>query len=276
MSLPFLSPLLCFTQEGIPPLGCSFCTGELVRASSRWDRGKQAQGPSTCNLPGVAKAGVCPRPALPVMFHSAALGGSVPSVNVNHVHFLAAEKLQMQLADNGCAACMRKLQEVGEAWHAAMSIFSWSSLPGPQVLVSSAVRGGGQVIGPDQWNVAGDVRRHFYDRPTPIHTLIPTSIPAPRFLFYFLFSSLETGGGWSGGGSYLQDGGIRVPEGLLCRAKKRPLPTSPHLLTPSDQNKWTYYLKPSTFVLVRPVSQPWLETKLEREEGRASVLRGLK
>ena len=67
-----------------------------------------------------------------------------------------------------------------------MSIFSWSSLPGPQVLVSSAVRGGGPVIGPDQWNVAGDVRRHFYDRPTPIHTLIPTSIPIHSQLLQFL------------------------------------------------------------------------------------------
>lgn len=126
---------------------------------------EQAQGSSTCNLPGVAKAGICPRPALPVMFSSAALRESVPSVHINHVHFLGAENLQIRLADSGCAACMRKLQEVGKAWHAAMSIFSWSSLPGPQLLVSSAVRSGGQVTGPDQWNVAESIRRHFYDWP---------------------------------------------------------------------------------------------------------------
>lgn len=279
MSLPLLSPLLCFTQKGIPPLVCCFCTGELVRASSRRDRGKQAQGPSACNLPGIAKAGVCPRPALPVTFHSAALRGSIPSVNVNHVHFLSAEKLQMQLADSGCAACMRKLQEVGEAWHAAMSIFSWSSLPGPQVLVFSAVRGGGQVIGPDQWNVAGDVRCHFYNRPIRTHPPTPSS-PSPSPLQDSCSISCLVA--WRQVVDDLVEVPIHKMEGSEFlkdhSAEQRNVPSQhpPHLLTPSDQNKWTYYLKPSTFVFVRPVSQPWLETILEGEEDRASVLRGLK
>lgn len=116
---------------------------------------------------------------------SLCLEGSVPSVS-RPCTFLSSRKAPDAIGRQGLCSLPGKLQEVGEAWHAAMSIFFWSSLPGPQVLVPSAV---GVVARWLVWpvNVAGELKRHFYDRPiryTPTHTLPPPhSIPTPRFLF---------------------------------------------------------------------------------------------
>lgn len=147
------------------------------------------------------------------------------------MHFLAAENLQIQLADSGCAACMRKLQEVGKAWHAAMSIFSWSSLPGPQVLVSSAVRSGGQVTGPNQWNVAESIRCHFYDWPirTPHPHPHPHLHPCSKILVLVVddleeifMHKMERTESLKGGSAEQRNVASQHPS---------------HLLIPADQNK---------------------------------------
>lgn len=115
-------------------------------------------GPSIPHLQPAwsCQGGALPQACSPHHISLCCLQG-VCSISVSQPHTFLSRKAPDAIGRQQLSS-LREEAAGSKAWCSSTSIFSRSSQPGPHVLVSSAVRGGGQVTGPDQWNVAESVR----------------------------------------------------------------------------------------------------------------------
>ena len=155
MSLPCPRALLCFTQEAIPPPGHSFHIRGGI-GQGKLEMRQEEIGPS---IPHLQPAWSCqgrglPQACSPHHISLCCLQG-VCSISVSPPRtFLSSRKAPDAIGRQQLSS-LREEAAGGEACCSSTSIFSRPSQPGPHVLVSSALRGGGQVTHPSgMWQKA--------------------------------------------------------------------------------------------------------------------------